>query len=275
MSIVLETAARVVVFDTGPRYSAEADAAGRVLVPYLRARGIARVDILVVSHPDIDHAGGAVTLLHSLPVQQVWTSLEAGSPLLRGAEQMLPCKAGQTLQLGSLSLAAPSPPASLYAAAKASTSSRSCVVMAALGSHRVLLTGDVPARQEREMVRAANDSAERLRVDLLVAPHHGSRSSSSEELIAATAPRWVSMQLGYRNHFGHPHPIVLARYRAYGVAIVRSDQSGAAQWRFAPDGAVELERWRIDHARYWHNQPVRAMQQTGDAEASDGAAGGS
>jgi hypothetical protein len=63
------------------------------------------------------------------------------------------------------------------------------------------------------------------------------------------------MQLGYRNHFGHPHPEVVQRYREHGVAIVRSDESGAAQWRFEPGGAVVLERWRVDHARYWHNRP--------------------
>lgn len=251
MAIVLESADAVVVFDTGPRYSAEADAGGRVLVPYLRARGITRIDALVVSHQDIDHAGGAASVLRSLSVDRVWTSVEPGHRLLAGAHDVRRCEAGQGLALGSLSLQVLSPPAALYAKPRASTNARSCVILVRQGDAGVLLTGDVPARQEQDLVGRWPDVA----AGLLVAPHHGSHSSSSEALIAAVRPRWVSMQLGYRNHFGHPHPEVVQRYREHGVVIVRSDESGAAQWRFEPGGPVALERWRVDHARYWHNRP--------------------
>ncbi len=252
MAIVIETAGRVVVFDTGPRYSAEADAGGRVLLPYLHARGITRVDVLVVSHQDMDHAGGAATLLRALAVDRVWTSVEPGHRLLAGARNVSRCESGQRLALGELSLQVLGPPAALYENPRASTNARSCVVLVQQGDARVLLTGDVPARQEQDIVRRWPDVA----ASLLVAPHHGSHSSSSETLIAAVRPRWVSMQLGYRNHFGHPHPDVVQRYRQHAVRIVRSDESGAAQWRFDPSGTVALERWRVDHARYWHNRPV-------------------
>jgi len=254
MAIVLESAAHVVVFDAGPRYSAESDAGSRVLVPYLRMRGIRSVDVLVISHQDIDHAGGASALLRSLPVARVWTSVPTGHRLLAGANGVMRCEAGQATAVGALRLAALSPAPDLYDNARATTNARSCVILAQLGAHRVLLTDDVPARREEQIVRAQAD----LHVDLLVAPHHGSHTSSSEALVAATRARWASMQLGYRNHFNHPHAEVVQRYRTHGVQVVRSDESGAARWRFGADGGVTLERWRLDHARYWYNQPGTA-----------------
>jgi competence protein ComEC len=254
MSLVLESADHVVVFDTGPRYSPDADAAGRVLVPYLRTRGVRKVDLLIVSHQDIDHAGGARTLLKSLPVEAIWTSIDSGNALLNGARNLVRCESGQHNWLGQMEFEVLNPPAALYAAPHATTNARSCVVLVRLGAHRVLLTGDVPAREEEALVRDFPD----VHVDLLVAPHHGSHTSSSVALLDATAPRWVSMQLGYRNRFGHPHPDVLARYRNRRIEIVRSDEAGAARWRFPPiekEGtSVQLERLRLDHPRYWHNR---------------------
>jgi competence protein ComEC len=264
MSLVLETVDTVVVFDTGPRYTAESDAGGRVLVPYLRGRGIGRVDMLVVSHQDADHAGGASSLLHALPVQQVWSSVPAGHRLLSGAGAVRRCEAGQQWASASLQLTVLGPPAEIYGRPRATTNERSCVVLAQAGAHRVLLTGDVPLRQERRIVAAAPELHVDLHVDLLVAPHHGSRTSSSPALLAATRPRWVTMQLGYRNRFGHPHPEVVQRYLEQHAVVVRSDENGAAQWRFGADGSVQLERWRIDYARYWHNQPGQRVPRPRD-----------
>ncbi len=259
MSLVLETATHVVVFDAGPRFSPDADAAERVLVPYLHARGIGRVDALFISHKDADHAGGAASLLSEIPVTQLWSSMEPGNRLLAGRNDVARCEAGRVLTLGELRVTMLSPDAGLYDRPRASTNSKSCVILARLGAHGVLLTGDVPVKEERALV---SRFAGELHADLMVAPHHGSHTSSSAELIDAASPRWTSMQVGYRNRFGHPHEEILARYRERGIGIVRSDESGAAQWRFGPDGGVELERWRIDHARYWHNRPGRTSVQS-------------
>jgi competence protein ComEC len=187
-------------------------------------------------------------------VGRVWTSIAPGHRLLGEAAPIDRCEAGQQLQLGALALDLLHPDAPLYAQPRASTNARSCVVLVTLGAHRVLLTGDIPARQEQQVLARAAAAGRSLHVALLVAPHHGSHSSSSEALIAACAPRWVSMQLGYRNHYGHPHAEVVARYRAHGARVERSDVEGAVQWRFAAAG-VTVERWRRDHARYWFNRP--------------------
>ena len=257
MAIVLETADRVVLFDTGPRYSADADAGSRVIVPYLRARGLQHVDALIISHPDIDHAGGARSLMRTLAIDRVWTSIPPDHRLLGVAAPLVRCEAGQRLVLGALSLEMLHPDAPLYEDTRASTNARSCVVLVQMGEYRVLLTGDIPERQEKQMLERTRTRGQDLRVALIVAPHHGSHSSSSEALIAATAPQWVSMQLGYRNHYGHPHAAVVARYRAHDVAVIRSDERGAVQWRFSADRTA-VECWRQDHARYWFNQPAAA-----------------
>jgi competence protein ComEC len=264
MGIVLETAGHAVVFDTGPRYSPDADAGSRIIVPYLRARGVPTLDLLVVSHADIDHAGGALSVLRALPVERVWTSISPGHALLGAATPVTRCVAGQRLVLGGLVLETLHPDPGLYAQARASTNARSCVVLASVGAHRVLLTGDVPARQEERLLDRVG--ARDLRVAVLIAPHHGSHSSSSAALIGATAPHWVSLQMGYRNHFGHPAPEVVQRYRDAGVAIERSDEQGAVQWRFTATG-VTVVRWRTDHARYWFNQPGTVRDRVAGAGA--------
>jgi competence protein ComEC len=254
MALVLETADHTLVFDTGPKVSEDADAGARVIVPYLRARGIDRVAMLVVSHLDSDHSGGARSLIERLAVERVLTSIEPEHPILQGAHEVQRCQAGQRVSLGALELTVLNPPAALYDRPRATTNQKSCVILAQIGATRALLTGDVPAREEAAMVAASGPD---LRAQVMVAPHHGSKTSSSELFIDAVAPRWVSVQAGYRSRFGHPHPEVVARYARHQARIVRSDWSGAARWRFGTDGSVALEQWRLDYARYWLNQPAK------------------
>ena len=164
------------------------------------------------------------------------------------------CQAGQHATVGALELTVLNPPAALYDRPRATTNEKSCVIQVRMGATRALLTGDVPAREEAAMVGASGSG---LHAQLMVAPHHGSKTSSSEVFVRAVAPRWVSVQAGYRSRFGHPHADVVARYARHGAHVVRSDWSGAARWRFGPDGSVVLEQWRLDHARYWLNQPAK------------------
>jgi competence protein ComEC len=270
MALLVESASSVVLFDTGPRIAPGIDAATRVLVPYLRWRGIDRIDLMIVSHLDSDHSGGAASVLAAMPVGAVMTSIEPGNPILARAPHVDRCEAGQRRTAGDLEIEVVQPPAAAYLR-KLTTNQRSCVVEIRLGPHRVLLTGDVPSREERALVAAG-----RVRpAELMVAPHHGSQTSSSDELIAAVAPRWASVQAGYRSRFGHPNRAVLERYAAHGVVVARSDRDGAVQWRFTADGTVELEAWRRDHARYWHNQPAGRLPspQQGSTTPSEKAEG--
>ena len=268
MALVLETQREVLVFDTGPRLGEDIDAGARVIVPYLRSRGIDRVSMLVISHLDADHSGGAQSLIQSIRVDRVLTSIPADSELLRGVPDLVRCEQGQRFAVGTLQVEVLSPPAELYQRAHATTNASSCVLRARLGPTRVLLTGDVPARQEAGMVAAFGQG---LEAQLMVAPHHGSRTSSSEAFIQTVRPRWASVQAGYRSRFGHPHQQVLLRYRQAGVQVVRSDWVGAARWRFDAGGSARLEQWRLDHGRYWLNQPSRRSDPAAPPEPPESA----
>ena len=250
-AVLVESKTHTLLYDTGPRFSGAADAGGRIVAPYLRWRGIEAIDLLVVSHLDSDHSGGAASILRGTRVAAVLSSIEPTHPALRGASTAQRCEAGQRIDAGALRIDVLRPLAADYAQPRLASNAASCVLRLSLGPHRLLLTGDVPAREEGELVARERD----LNVDWLSVPHHGSRSSSSEALLDAARPAWASVQAGYRNRFGHPDAQVVDRYMARGVHMVRSDESGAAQWRFRGDGAVDLHRWRASAHRYWHNRP--------------------
>jgi competence protein ComEC len=255
MAMLVETRDAVLLYDTGPRYSSQADAGERVILPYLRWRGIERVDLMIVSHLDSDHSGGAASILSAMPVARVLTSINPAHPALGGASGVERCEAGQHIMQGALEVRVLHPAADDYGNPGATTNGLSCVADAGIGAAHVLLTGDIPAREEARLIaRSALQTT-----SLATAPHHGSRHSSSEAFIEAAAPRWVVVQAGYRNRFAHPDPGVVERYLRRGAQLVRTDHDGATQWRWRRDGSTEMESWRRQHARYWHNRPSRPM----------------
>ena len=269
MAVLVETRDAVLLYDTGPRYTPAADAGSRAILPYLRWRGIGRIDALVVSHLDSDHSGGAQSILRALPVARVLTSIDPAHPALAGATRIERCEAGQRFALGALDARVLHPLAADYERPGVTTNALSCVVTVGTGDARVLLTGDLPAREEAQLV--ARTGA--LAAPVASAPHHGSRHSSSVAFVYATRPRWVIVQAGYRNRFGHPDAGVVERYRQAGAQIARTDHAGAIQWRWRRDGTIEVEAWRRQRARYWHNRPSAAYEaQPIEADDAAGAA---
>jgi competence protein ComEC len=267
-AVLVESRTHALLYDTGPRFSGATDAGGRIVLPYLRWRGIEALDLLVVSHLDSDHSGGARSVLRGTRVASVLSSIEPSHPALLGAGAVQRCEAGQRIDLGVMKIDVLSPPRGEFGHGRPATNAASCVLRIGLGRHRLLLTGDLPARGEADLAARGGE----LQVDWLAVPHHGSRSSSSGLLLDAARPAWASVQAGYRNRFGHPHDEVLRRYMARGVHVVRSDESGMAQWRFAGDGTVGVHRWRASAHRYWHNQPGRGAPVDDAAAEADSAA---
>ncbi len=267
-AVVLETRDRVWLYDAGPRYASDADAGERVILPYLRRRGIDRLDGLIVSHLDSDHAGGAAAVLRGIEVGTVLSSIPAGHAALGGRAAVERCEAGQVWQAGDLTLSVVHPTARDYER-RASTNAMSCVVRVQAGSAATLLTGDIPADAEAALTARMPT----LPVQLLMAPHHGSRSSSSPALLEATAPALAFAQSGYRNRYGHPDPAVVGRYRDRRIELARTDESGALQWRFATDGGVDFRAARADAVRYWHDRPAAGrglpLEQADDSEGDD------
>lgn len=250
-AVIVRTASHTLVYDAGPRYSADSDAGHRVLVPLLRALG-ERVDTLVVSHRDSDHSGGAAAVLAMQPRARLLSSVEGAHELqqLRPAQR---CEAGQRWQWDGVDFAVLHPQPADYAGA-GRANALSCVLRIGNGRRAALLAGDIELPQEMRLV----EQGAGLRADVLLVPHHGSRTSSTPAFIDAVAPRWAVVQAGYRNRFGHPAPAVAARYHERGIALVESPACGAARWSSAGADRVACEREAAP--RYWHHRIAPAQK---------------
>jgi len=264
-ALLLETRDRAWLYDTGPRYSSDSDAGERIVLPYLRHRGIASLDGLIVSHLDADHSGGTTAILRGMPVTRIISSISAAHPMFRG-QSVERCTARAQWLDGLLGFTVLHPPGDDYERRR-TTNAMSCAILVTHGEHRVLLTGDIGVLEEAAILARWPG----LTVDWLAAPHHGSRSSSSASLLAAIGARNAVAQAGYRNRYGHPDPGVVARYAEHGIALFRSDHAGALQWRFLPDGGIRRSAWRTERVRYWHNRPpgrpTANEEDSGDAPA--------
>jgi competence protein ComEC len=240
-AVLIRTANHSLLYDTGPRYSPDSDAGDRIVVPLLRALG-ERLDGVVVSHVDSDHAGGAEAVQAAHPRAR-WLSSYDPDPERR-------CLAGQRWAWDGVHFEVLHPQPHHFdenGKGRLSSNDMSCVLLVTAGGHSAWLGGDITDRQE---VRMALDRPD-LRATVMLAPHHGSRSSSSPVLLNTLRPRWVLVQSGYRNRFNHPAPAVLERYRQRGIRWVTSADCGAATWRSAEPDAVHCQR--DAQRRYWHH----------------------
>ena len=246
-AVLLRTAKHLLVYDAGAQYSRDVDAGERVLLPLLRASGESRIDVLVLSHRDSDHVGGAASLLAALPVAVVSSSLEAGHPLLESNRAHRRCEAGQRWHWDGVEFEVLHPQPLDYDGGARKPNALSCVLRVQGRDASVLLTGDIERAQEAALV-ARHGGA--LRSDVLLVPHHGSRTSSSSAFLDAVRPRVAIVQAGYRNRFGHPAADVVERYRERGIVVYDSARCGA--WQRSPQGAIVCER--DADARYWRHR---------------------
>ena len=250
-AVLVRTATHALLYDTGPRHSATSDAGARVLVPLLRALG-ERLDLVMLSHRDSDHTGGAAAVLAQQPQAQLLGSLEAGHPLevLRAVQ---PCQAGQRWQWDGVDFEVLHPLAGagapLPTGRPPSPNTLSCVLrMASRTGAVALLAGDIEKAQEQALLARAAP----LAADVLLVPHHGSKTSSSAAFVDAVQPRSALVQAAYRSRFGHPAPEVVQRYRERGAQVVDSARCGAATWYSERPGQVLCERQ--ENPRYWQHR---------------------
>ena len=262
-AVLVRTANHLLLYDTGPLYSRESDAGVRVLLPLLRARGERHIDLLMLSHRDADHVGGAAAVLRYLPVLAMSSSLVDAHPLRHlGNVPQQRCQAGQAWHWDGVHFEVLHPLAADYALALKSNAI-SCVLRVQGSGGRngpgpsVLLTGDIEAAQEAALVQRA---APALRSSVLMVPHHGSRTSSIAAFLDAVAPQVAVVQAGYRSRYGHPAADVLARYEARGIQVVRSDRCGAWVWQEGRIGQIgqiaQAVCTRDQRRRYWHHRPT-------------------
>jgi competence protein ComEC len=246
-AVLVRTARHALLYDAGPRYSIESDAGHRVLVPLLQALHT-RLDMLVLSHRDADHVGGAQAVLVMQPQASLLSSIEEGHPLqaLRRAQR---CKAGQRWKWDGVQFEVLHPQAQDYETAT-KPNALSCVLRISNGVQTALLVGDIERAQEALLV--AQNEGDHLRSDLLLVPHHGSKTSSSPAFLDAVRPQWALVQSGYRNRFGHPTAAVLERYEERGISVITSPRCGAMTWQSWQTGGVACTRQQA--LRYWHHR---------------------
>jgi competence protein ComEC len=243
LAILVRTAQRALLYDAGPSFGGGADSGERVVAPALVALGVLRLDALVLTHDDADHAGGARSILERFEVDDLRHSLPAGHPLLVLAAAPRRCARGEAWDWDGVRFEFLHPAAG---EAPGRRNDASCVLRVAAGGSSMVLTGDIGRVAERALVRGGLEPAAALLV-----PHHGSRSSSSAEFLAALRPRVAVAATGYRNRFGHPAAAVQARYAELGATLMRTDRDGAVQLRLGR-GGLEVQAERARRARYWH-----------------------
>jgi competence protein ComEC len=240
LSVIVRTAHHALVYDAGARYPSEFDLGEAVVIPSLHALGIDRLDVLMVSHADNDHAGGAPAVAAAFPMARRY----GGEP----ARMSLPveqCLAGQQWEWDQVRFRVLSPAKPEEAA---SDNDRSCVVLVEGHGGRLLLTGDIASDIEPRVATALGPGPR----PVLQVPHHGSRTSSSAAFIAAVRPELAIVSAGWRNRFGHPRPEVLQRYAQAGVPVFNTALAGAVQIDFpAGSPAMVAARWRLRQRRYW------------------------
>jgi competence protein ComEC len=245
LAVLVRTSSRALLYDAGPAFGGESDSGARIVVPMLRGAGLARLDMVVLTHEDIDHIGGALTVLEALEVDALASSLPARHALNGVVPAARRCAAGMRWEWDGVrfEFLHPQP-----GAEPVRRNNQSCVLRVESAGGAMLLTGDI--ERAAEVLLLEKD----LKSEVLLVPHHGSRSSSSEAFIAAVAPRWAVVPAGYRNRFGHPSGEVLERYRAAGVAVLRTDFDGAVHVLLKEDN-IEVNAERHLHPRYWRRSP--------------------
>ena len=250
LAMVARTREHTLLYDSGPRYSPDADSGNRVVVPYLRGAGVNHLDGMMITHDDIDHFGGALSVLRAMPTGWVSSSLAPSHPVRRAAADARSCMAGQHWEWDGVRFEVLHPRATDYAAtgkAPKRDNAMSCVLRVSAHGHSALLTADIEADVENVLVT----SGAPLASNVLIAPHHGSKTSSTVALLQAAKPATIVVPVGYRNRFRHPAPDVLARYAQTGARVLRTDADGAVTLRFGAAG-IDAEAWRTRRARYWH-----------------------
>ena len=261
-AILVETANQSLLFDAGPRSYGGSDAGERVVAPFLQSRGIGRLDVLVLSHADMDHVGGTRAVLAAVPVERSYSSFDLPAYVRRDArmwpdagnaqpalpESMARCERGVQWEVDGVQFTFLHPAADRRSAQPDDRNADSCVLHVEGARHSLLLTGDVGVAQEKEMVAQGLAN-----VDVVLAPHHGSASSSGRELVQAVEARHVIAQAGHLNRFRHPARAVELRWTRAGSRFWRSDRDGAVMAESRPDG-LEVRGQRERAGRYWHGR---------------------
>jgi len=239
VAVVVRTREYVLLYDTGPAFRGGRSSAETVVLPYLAGLGLRRIDTLVVSHSDLDHAGGADVILSGMEVGAVLLG-----EYLPGMQSNL-CSAGQQWRATGVDFRIIYPTLDL----RHDGNDASCVLEIETGVHRLLVTGDIEKRAEEELTRGNALPS----VAAVIVPHHGSQTSSSGPFTLSLSPTWAIVSAGYDNRWGFPKQQVVDRWQKVGATVLDTASAGAITIRMcAASGMEPPVRHRLEHRRIWH-----------------------
>lgn len=225
LAAVVRTQQHVLVYDTGAKLNSEFDLGSRVVAPFLQTKGVRKIDTLMISHGDNDHIGGARGLLNKFSAQTIVTSDAQDL----AEYQPMQCRAGQQWAWDGVHFTVLHPQVDIY---NKKRNDHSCVLLVQAGNQKLLLTGDIEKHSERQLIAHYGED---LQADIMLVPHHGSKTSSSAEFLQTVRPKYALIPVGYKNQYGHPKEPVLQRYREQNIAVLRTEHDGAISFRLGGD----------------------------------------
>ncbi len=257
LATVVRTAHHSLVYDTGPTWNPDADSGSRIVVPFLRGEGIRELDALIVTHADDDHSGGAKSIIDARKPKWVMSSMKADSAALAGAAELMKCEAGDTWRWDGVDFDIIHPASEAYDKAGVKTNNLGCTLKITAPGGTILMTADIEKLSELQLLSRFEYDKGVLKADVMVVPHHGSRTSSTDAFIDAVEPKLALVPVGYRSRFRHPNEAVMARYAARKISILRTDYLGAITVKFIPGNAPSVIGYRDQRQRYWLDRPLR------------------
>ncbi len=241
LSAVIQTRQNTLVYDAGARFSERFNIGDAVIKPYLRNQGVTELSLLMISHGDNDHIGGANSIIEQFKIDRVLSSVPKKISISTDEH----CHAGQKWLWDGVEFEVLHP----SIGSGFTGNNASCVLKVSSQHGSVLLTGDIEQAAEKSLI---NNMPEQIKVDILLAPHHGSKTSSSNEFIATIAPEYAVISAGYRNRFGFPKQDIMSRYEAHGVETLITFMTGEISMKFSAAGLV-IEQFRSKNRRFWHH----------------------
>ncbi|MFT5501136.1 MAG: competence protein ComEC [Woeseiaceae bacterium] len=246
LAVVLQTARHTVLFDTGPAFRGGSNMAQLAVLPFLRSRGIERIDKLLVSHADLDHSGGLQEIMSRIDVGEILAGEDPRLPMITAR----PCRAGVKWQWNGVRFALLHP----RNRAAWQGNNLSCVLLVSLGRQRMLFTGDVESPVETLLAYRGVWP----QVDVVLVPHHGSKTSSTEGLVRALSANLAIVSSGHNNRWGLPREEIVDRWQKYGARILNTANSGAVSQRLCTGlAATQPGQEGIDSLKYWHDPPLK------------------
>lgn len=242
LSAVIETATHVLVFDTGAKYSQHYDMGDAVVIPFLKSKGITTVDTLLISHGDNDHIGGAESIIAQQQVTKILTSV----PEMLDKFAPVQCETGQTWVWDQVRFDILSPPDQWGVVDE---NNNSCVLKVTTKQEAILLTADIEQLAEDWLIK---NIAQKLESSILIAPHHGSNTSSTLLFLNQVNPSIILIPAGYKNRFSFPHELVLERYKTNNISWLNVADQGAIVVDLKTDG-FKVSAIRSKKSRYWNN----------------------